>query len=141
VKRLWTLFHFPYRSGRSLQRAPDRSTHKTAFTNSRLSAAVRPQVSGGVQVAKFRKNGLCGLGGTFVSRRATRVVKESSGSVLRPRPPRLPPLIHVPQELVRRLRVQRYAWYRYPKNAAMAQRDERSGEAGSNRPIGLDPRC
>src|ERR1700761_1697280 len=29
VKRLWTLFHLPYRSGRSCQCAPDRKTHKT----------------------------------------------------------------------------------------------------------------
>src|SRR5262245_36043928 len=42
VKRLCTVFHFPYRSGRSLQRAPERSTHKTPFTNSRLSPPVRP---------------------------------------------------------------------------------------------------
>lgn len=34
VKRLWTLFHLPYRSGRSLQRAPDRNTHRTPSTNS-----------------------------------------------------------------------------------------------------------
>ena len=42
VKRLWTVFHLPYRSGRSLQRAPERRTHRTAFTNSRLSSPVRP---------------------------------------------------------------------------------------------------
>ncbi len=41
-KRLCTLFGLPYRSGRSCQWAPERSTHKTPFTNRRLSAAVRP---------------------------------------------------------------------------------------------------
>src|SRR6185312_8478811 len=43
VKRLCTVFHLPYRSGRSCHHAPDRRTHKTAFTNNRLSAAVRPR--------------------------------------------------------------------------------------------------
>jgi hypothetical protein len=42
VKRLWTVLNLPYRSGRSDQRAPDRSTHNTPLTNNRLSAAVRP---------------------------------------------------------------------------------------------------
>src|SRR5580698_8201535 len=42
VKRLCTVFHLPYRSGRSYQRAPERRTHKTPFTNCRLSAALRP---------------------------------------------------------------------------------------------------
>jgi hypothetical protein len=42
-KRVCTLFHLPYRSGRSLQRAPERSTHNTPSTNRRLSLAVRPR--------------------------------------------------------------------------------------------------
>src|SRR5262245_31607518 len=42
AKRVWTLFHFPYRSGRSCQCAPERSTHRTPLTNRRLSSAVRP---------------------------------------------------------------------------------------------------
>src|SRR5215471_13553307 len=42
VKRLCTLLYLPYRSGRSLQRAPDRKTHRTAFTNRRLLRPVRP---------------------------------------------------------------------------------------------------
>src|SRR5262249_36660767 len=46
VKRLCMLFHLPYRSGRSCHQAPDRSTHKTAFTNSRLSTPVRPRSPG-----------------------------------------------------------------------------------------------
>lgn len=43
VKHRCTLFHLPYRSRRSLQRAPKRSTHNTALTNKRLSLAARPQ--------------------------------------------------------------------------------------------------
>src|SRR5262249_40579698 len=46
AKRWCTVFHLPYRSGRSCQNAPDRSTHKTAFTNKRLSAPVRPRSPG-----------------------------------------------------------------------------------------------
>ncbi len=42
VNRLWTLFQFPYPAGRSFQRAPLRSTHKTPFTKLRLSLAVTP---------------------------------------------------------------------------------------------------
>lgn len=40
--RLWTDLYLPYREGRSCQRAPDRKTHKTALTNSRLSSPLRP---------------------------------------------------------------------------------------------------
>src|SRR5215210_4645200 len=42
TKRVCTLFHLPYRAGRSCQRAPERRTHKTPLTNRRLSPAVRP---------------------------------------------------------------------------------------------------
>src|SRR5690554_4954012 len=41
-KRLWTLFHLPYRSGSSSHCAPDLSTQSTPLTNRRLSFAVRP---------------------------------------------------------------------------------------------------
>ena len=46
VKRWWVVFHLPYRSGRSSHRAPDRKTHKTPFTNSRLSAPAAAPVTG-----------------------------------------------------------------------------------------------
>ena len=42
MNRVCTLLYLPYRSGRSCQRAPERSTQKTPLTNWRLSAAVRP---------------------------------------------------------------------------------------------------
>ena len=42
VNRLWTLFQLPYPGGRSFQWAPLRSTHRTPFTNFRLSLAVTP---------------------------------------------------------------------------------------------------
>jgi hypothetical protein len=43
LKRWCTVFHLPYRSGRSLQCAPDPKIHKYPFTNTRLSEAVRPR--------------------------------------------------------------------------------------------------
>ncbi|KES12308.1 hypothetical protein SASC598O02_000890, partial [Snodgrassella alvi SCGC AB-598-O02] len=42
AKRLYTLFQRPKSGGKSLHGLPVRAIHKTASTNSRLSAAVRP---------------------------------------------------------------------------------------------------
>lgn len=43
---LCALFQFPYSAGRSFQRAPLRSTHKTPFTKVRVCLAVTPTEPG-----------------------------------------------------------------------------------------------